>query len=685
MLFAICFDCLIYSAWTGHSNTSIPNWCTILMICWLFELSTLKYMLLLTICTSSVIAINPVQTPFPDIKFAAFSEFILTHFSTEISLSSVLCVLFSLTENPELLNLHARQKNPRLLGEKKSKDNGWINGLARAIETKLGLQAKDLIEKHRQVEVTMNTTTFTSQIVSKLDLLIKKLSLKSYHKSRLVKVLKPFTYEQIQGVQVICPKSMSCTSAICQGRALQQITRTRDIPTVTLIKGNTIYKNAIVLTGECPSCKTLYMADHESYIHNPETQEKKMVHLINARYLKLGSNLWADRIFSASALNGMYSFHGSTEAYTEFWNNSFGNILTRRHIWKAFVQESVRTLAEINNKDLETTDKINIQNLVKEAYAFLGNDGIINVAPDHECSECSQPYKATSDWVNYLNNPNAPVQNDANTINNDYAPVKMVVLDGIVMGPTHCAFPNCTATLAHARGGVFCTLHNIEYGAKCRIKDCQNIKLIGTQACHTHREEWKKYVNDHSRSNLAGFRRVLRRNINDPVREWQPNIRQANIQPHDEAVDEDLDTRKNYFTPSRFYCVETICAPCGVVLAWTKFARSESPTNILNFLEKVYPIQENRPSYICIDKACLLVASAISQGTWDTWQETTRMIVDSYHYTNHKASDYLCSTWCNPAPEDNSAPNLVIVGYNNKGKAYPKRAFNTQVNQKISI
>ena len=39
---------------------------------------------------------------------------------------------------------------------------------------------------------------------------------------------------------------------------------------------------------------------------------------------------------------------------------------------------------------------------------------------------------------------------------------------------------------------------------------------------------------------------------------------------------------KHFFGPSQFYCVETICAPCGIVIAWTKFNRSESPTNILN-------------------------------------------------------------------------------------------------------
>ena len=50
---------------------------------------------------------------------------------------------------------------------------------------------------------------------------------------------------------------------------------------------------------------------------------------------------------------------------------------------------------------------------------------------------------------------------------NEPAIVKMVVMNGIVMGPQHCAFGNCTADLANTRGGVFCSIHEIEYGAKC--------------------------------------------------------------------------------------------------------------------------------------------------------------------------------------------------------------------------
>ena len=63
-----------------------------------------------------------------------------------------------------------------------------------------------------------------------------------------------------------------------------------------------------------------------------------------------------------------------------------------------------------------------------------------------------------------------------------------------------------------------------------------------------------------------------------------------NVQPHDEEASETL--KKNYFSPGHFYCAEILCAPCGVVIAWTKFAKSESPTKILKFLADTYPKEE---------------------------------------------------------------------------------------------
>jgi hypothetical protein len=126
------------------------------------------------------------------------------------------------------------------------------------------------------------------------------------------------------------------------------------------------------------------------------------------------------------------------------------------------------------------------------------------------------------------------------------------------------------------------------------------------------------------------------------IQAWNPQRRGPNPQRHDDD-NEEPPPSPNFFSPARYYCVETICAPCGVVIAWTKFARSESPTNILQFLEDVYQNEASRPDYICIDKGCQVLKTAVNNGSWDRiWKHTTRIIVDAYHYINHRVSDFLC-------------------------------------------
>ena len=58
------------------------------------------------------VSASPTTQPFPDIPFKDFSAFVEQTFGSKISLATVLLLLFTMTENPELLNLHACQQHP---------------------------------------------------------------------------------------------------------------------------------------------------------------------------------------------------------------------------------------------------------------------------------------------------------------------------------------------------------------------------------------------------------------------------------------------------------------------------------------------------------------------------------------------------------------------------------------------
>jgi hypothetical protein len=84
-----------------------------------------------------------------------------------------------------------------------------------------------------------------------------------------------------------------------------------------------MHEDVPVLTGKCPVCQTLYHADHERTPNLTNANQWNRVYLNSAKFLKVGQSLWVDRLFSNGVMNGMYSFHASAAAYTEFWNNTF--------------------------------------------------------------------------------------------------------------------------------------------------------------------------------------------------------------------------------------------------------------------------------------------------------------------------------------------------------------------------
>jgi len=86
---------------------------------------------------------------------------------------------------------------------------------------------------------------------------------------------------------------------------------------------------------------------------------------------------------------------------------------------------------------LEFNENLPIDEVTKEAFNALGQNGVIYAANGHACPKCTQPYRP-------------PANENPDDMNVDHADVTMHVVDGIVMGPTHCAFNNCESELLNA-------------------------------------------------------------------------------------------------------------------------------------------------------------------------------------------------------------------------------------------
>ena len=355
----------------------------------------------------------PVESPFPDILFSDFSSVIQSTFGSKFTLATVLMLLFSVTDNPDLFNLHFHQQHPTEPGENKSQISGWLTALANAISNKLGEDhTSTLLFQHESLFQHTSTEqisqTQNKLIGKKLNTFATALSLSPYdNKGNYSHKLLPVSLKEIQPALFICPKSFICGTLSCQLCSLQQSTQDRDIPLVTFIKGHSIYEHVPVLTGKCPRCNTFYSADRERYEDlSARTRSWKRVYLNSANCIKIGQSLWVDRLFSTSAVNAMYNFHASASAYAEFWNNTYGMTtisISRAQIWQAFVQESIRTIAAESEIDLELGDGLNIKDVTTEAFQILGENGIIRAADKHSCPECTQIFRRSGVSSKFLN------------------------------------------------------------------------------------------------------------------------------------------------------------------------------------------------------------------------------------------------------------------------------------------
>ncbi|KAJ8690192.1 hypothetical protein PTI98_011644 [Pleurotus ostreatus] len=264
--------------------------------------------------------------------------------------------------------------------------------------------------------------------VKKLDFFCRSLNLYSHNKrGTLRRKLLPISTANIRPVLIITPTVMQCSDATCPGRALTHYQWYRDVSKATLLRGSECFEKVPVLAGKCPACSSMFWADHESF-NDPSNDRRLAIHLPDTKYLKVGTQVWVDRLVSRAIVNANYSFHASTAAVTEFWNYSFvqpsGTTfkLTRRHTWKAFVLESIRLLAEPSGAELLFVDNMAVKDLVTAAYEYLGDGGIIRSAEGHSCDECCHAFKDVADVIpNQPDNPAALAGHDENHAVPEYA------------------------------------------------------------------------------------------------------------------------------------------------------------------------------------------------------------------------------------------------------------------------
>lgn len=270
----------------------------------------------------------------------------------------------------------------------------------------------------------------------------------------------------------------------------------------------------------------------------------------------------------------------------------------------------------------------------------------------------------------------------------------MIVIDGIAAGHRLCAFRLCPNNPLDYVSQKYCNKHAETHGHLCGVMDCgQPIARNppGTKACtnSAHQALWAKFRETSTRESYNGLRRIVRQEraelshgIQTAREPWIATAKAAQAEARAMQVPDDPETTiphhhrdseptlstpaasavttglKHSWSYRRIHVIEVATWPCGCPIAWAKFSNSESPTNIIEFLTQLFPTPESRPTFITIDKACRVLASLQARGLADHWFQTSRFLVDLFHFLTHK-EEPRCQKYCNPSPMDGSQPNLI--------------------------
>jgi hypothetical protein len=85
--------------------------------------------------------------PFPNIPFSVFSKFVEDNFISTVSLSTVLMVLFTVTENTDLLSLRFHQRSADHPTENSTSATSWIRCFGTALRKRLAEDNVSLLKE----------------------------------------------------------------------------------------------------------------------------------------------------------------------------------------------------------------------------------------------------------------------------------------------------------------------------------------------------------------------------------------------------------------------------------------------------------------------------------------------------------------------------------------------------------
>ncbi|GAA6062613.1 hypothetical protein JCM10212_002207 [Sporobolomyces blumeae] len=456
--------------------------------------------------------------------------------------------------------------------------------------------------------------------------------------------------------------------------------------------------------------------------------------------------------------------------------------LKSAHVWRSFVISStIKAASTSHERPLVTPVRISTDRLVRFANQFVFRSTVsgTHVLEEHECGICTRTRRerwkggpATDEererGVKWAGSTQRELNQGGlveDTVLDSSNKVSFAVCDGISIGHFLCAMPSCpNPPEKQTRTRRFCPTHVARHDL-CGIVDCDRPRFSShhdasstttNEACDqpNHQHRWIEFSKRRKVVVERGFRRSepVPHNLND-LEGFRSDLEIKREASGDEEVgDEDddesvgkvsttmLEPRLTHtWSLRRASKLQLLVGSCGTPLAWTKFASSETPRLVLDFLADVHStlVEDDKqtsnarfPSYIAYDRACDVLREATGS-PWSTqpfssprknkerspsspsstpmrrvrsrpapnlrpppplplFLSNSRLIVTGFHQQGHHVEDDLCRYFCDSAPMDGQAPDL-IVPFRREDEKYDRtstrvfeRALNTSAAEQLN-
>ncbi|KAJ7885921.1 hypothetical protein B0H14DRAFT_3733487 [Mycena olivaceomarginata] len=524
---------------------------------------------------------------------------------------------------------------------------------------------------------------------------------------------------------ILCSPRLNCKFCPPMDRNLVPSLRRRSkgkAQRVWLLDSTFKWVSADLLVGHCATCKADYYPDMITQKAVAGGRKRTQVLEYEPEFLRVSKQgVWVHRDIARAQEKALQCFHSGWSNFAEWVNNTTNDInvtFTTRQSQRLFTEHFSRRLLVAHGKresfscEAHPTTKL----LAQAVRNMIGeNGGVVPGSMKHGCRDCTHIKQfgdgdgeggnmaQSGEIVGSQAGPAGPMDPNALQLpanlpevlprqpqpgpGNPVGYTRMAVMDGKTLKHKKCALDDCQQPLFNFKNGRFCEGH-LDYQNKCGVIPCgRPTASPDSLTCddEAHIGWYKQYDDRFHRLSFPGVQRVIRRQMGD-LETNDHEIRGPTLQVQLQALGDTPGGKVVHtFKARTIYCLQTVQWSCGVPVGWGKCYRSESTPQVLAFINKVWEgCPESRPSFMVYDKACELLRHIVTQDMQDLWLTSTKFIVDAWHYINHRTTDTLCRTRCNPAPTDGSQPDLVISEVDDNGVAHQTRAFNTETAEQLN-